>query len=412
MDMKTEDFAHPENVYPGLIHSRDRTNPEFAKYYDLDDVERLFDENGGLVDHELCWRCGLTAYNQVFTSYAPRLKILHTRANMGMWALGSNWLLKDYPNDGCSPGNDYMTQKFLRSQLGSGLDIPILRDIQLIHRPEEKTYLYVMSRAEGQPLSRVWGDLSDDAKTKMREQLFEFMCQVRRFTAEGAQTVDGGKIDDLILGNCEVYRPFCKKVGFTNDEWFSNIEEELRVGLAEIHKTRDPAIIDREFQALKDNFPKSEPYVLTHGDICPENIIVKDDRITAIIDWEYSGYLPWWAERWLSIHLGTQCGPLMEPLFDRFEPFQDYDTFYDEVVAKIEPVRKAYKACQREHKDNYEKWMRPAFSKTEPWAGGFQIGAMGGTSERVHKILPAGTPLPELLSPQEIEALLAAQSNQ
>ncbi|EHL03378.1 hypothetical protein M7I_0599 [Glarea lozoyensis 74030] len=301
MDMKTEDFAHPENVYPGLIHSRDRTNPEFAKYYDLDDVERLFDENGGLVDHELCWRCGLTAYNQVFTSYAPRLKILHTRANMGMWALGSNWLLKDYPNDGCSPGNDYMTQKFLRSQLGSGLDIPILRDIQLIHRPEEKTYLYVMSRAEGQPLSRVWGDLSDDAKTKMREQLFEFMCQVRRFTAEGAQTVDGGKIDDLILGNCEVYRPFCKK---------------------------------------------------------------------------------------------------------------DYDTFYDEVVAKIEPVRKAYKACQREHKDNYEKWMRPAFSKTEPWAGGFQIGAMGGTSERVHKILPAGTPLPELLSPQEIEALLAAQSNQ
>ncbi|EHK99992.1 hypothetical protein M7I_4075 [Glarea lozoyensis 74030] len=192
--MKTEDFAHPEKVYPGLIYAKNRYPPEWAieSRKNLDDVKGyLLNAYDQVVHHELCWFCGLTAYEQAFTSYAPRLKILHTNSN----------------------------------------------------------------------------------------------------TAPAPYNVEGGKLHDWILGNCNVPRPKCKMIGSSTDEWFGNIEEELREGLAFVHMTRDSAIIDREFQALKDNFPKPEPYVLTHGDLDTSNIIVKDGKITALIDWEHAGLL-------------------------------------------------------------------------------------------------------------------------
>ena len=33
----------------------------------------------------------------------------------------------------------------------------------------------------------------------------------------------------------------------------------------------------------------------SHADLSPENVIVKDGRIAAIIDWEFAG---WWPEYW------------------------------------------------------------------------------------------------------------------
>ncbi|EPE34618.1 Protein kinase-like (PK-like) [Glarea lozoyensis ATCC 20868] len=394
--MKTEDFAHPEKVYPGLIYAKNRYPPEWAieSRKNLDDVKGyLLNAYDQVVHHELCWFCGLTAYEQAFTSYAPRLKILHTNSNTGLWALGSKWLIKDAPNDGYSAGNDYMTQKFLRDQLGPGSDIPLLRHIQLIHEPEEKTYLYLMSRAEGAPLHKLWPTLSQKMQSSVTEQLLQFIQKIRTFTAPAPYNVEGGKLHDWILGNCNVPRPKCKMIGSSTDEWFGNIEEELREGLAFVHMTRDSAIIDREFQALKDNFPKPEPYVLTHGDLDTSNIIVKDGKITALIDWEHAGYFPWWAERYFVIYAG-RFSPYREavmPIFDRLEPTMSADKFEELVVNPIKKVQDAWSACQIKHPTNNDAWLRPAFSKCQPWAGGFMVGFSGGYPEREkHVIEPRG----------------------
>jgi aminoglycoside phosphotransferase (APT) family kinase protein len=86
-------------------------------------------------------------------------------------------------------------------------------------------------------------------------------------------------------------------MGRNTEEWPGSSEKELRLGLSRIHKTKDQAVIEEKFQELKKKFPKSEPYVLTHGDLNSSNIIVKDNKIEAIIDWEVSAYLPCWAER-------------------------------------------------------------------------------------------------------------------
>jgi hypothetical protein len=143
MDFGPENFTHPEKFYPGLIWAPNSNTPEWASKNRLD-IDPISANDS---HRELCWSCSWTTHNQTGSSYASRIRILQTRANSGMWALGSKLILKDFPNDGCSPGNDYMTQKFLRNQ--PGLTIPLLREIRLLSQPTDKTYLLLMSRAEG-----------------------------------------------------------------------------------------------------------------------------------------------------------------------------------------------------------------------------------------------------------------------
>jgi hypothetical protein len=384
--MKSENFAHPDKFFPGrlIYHKYGDPLPEEVKKdrCDLDKGSRK-EKN-----QELCWSCGWKGYMQFTSSYASRLKILSTQANTGTWALGSNWILKDMPNDGTTPGNDYMTQKFLRSQLGSCSDVPLCREMQLINLPTEKTYLLLMNRVEGQTLAKVWFKLSEEEQEGIRDQVYRFLVQIRKFTANTPQNTEGGKLDDMIIGKCRTVRPKCKKIGSTTEEWFNNIAEELRVGLGRIHKTSDATVIERELQKLKDDFPKPEPYVLTHGDLTFGNLMVKDAKVTAIIDFELSGYYPWWAEWYMSRAFGADSCNAWWPIWPRIEPCMDSKTFHTEVGSKIDAVRAAWDACERhiKHPGYYDKLLRPPFSKDQVWAGAFRVGQMGGVSEREHII--------------------------
>ena len=70
------------------------------------------------------------------------------------------------------------------------------------------------------------------------------------------------------------------------------ILKDLKIGISIRYKTKDQEFVEKKYQEMKSNFPKSEPYVLTHGDLNLSNIIVKDNKIEAIIDWENAAYLP------------------------------------------------------------------------------------------------------------------------
>ncbi|KAF7888458.1 uncharacterized protein EAF02_002999 [Botrytis sinoallii] len=63
-------------------------------------------------------------------------------------------------------------------------------------------------------------------------------------------------------------------------------------------RIRDRSSIPREMiTKFKESYPIKEgaKYVLSHGDLNPRNILVKDGNVTAIIDWEHGGYRPeWW----------------------------------------------------------------------------------------------------------------------
>ncbi|EPE35657.1 Protein kinase-like (PK-like) [Glarea lozoyensis ATCC 20868] len=388
MDFPPENVEHPELCYKGLVYVPEGEEPpegfeESRRGLDIENYDYENDEN-----HELCWFCGWTSYNQRTSNYGPRIRFLQDRANTGMWALGSQLLLKDIPNDGHSPGSDFVTQQFLRNQ--PGLSIPLLKRMELLNEPGDKTYLLLMSRSKGIPLEAMWHTLSDEKKNDLREQMFIYLRELRQFTSPIAQTVDGRLIDDCIIGACGRSRPNCKQIGNTTEEWLESVKEELLVGLSKVHETTDAIVIEKEFQKLKDNFPDSEPYILTHGDLTLGNIMVdpEHNKITEIIDWEYAGYYPWWAEVWLNGNLAQDGSiELLEPLWERLSPDMETQRYRDLVSCKLAPVLRAWERCRLQHPGSWTFWYRPAFSKCEPYAGKFHMASMGRGEKKPHVIL-------------------------
>ncbi|PVH72855.1 hypothetical protein DL98DRAFT_432406 [Cadophora sp. DSE1049] len=335
-------------------------------------------------EKQLCWNCGWKVKNEIFASYGSRIRIVHTSLNVGIWQIGSKWMIRDQPNDQ-SMGNDFMTQNFLREQ--SGHSIPILKEMRLLSEPTDKVCLTLMSRAQGVGLDTVWADLSVEQKASYRHQMRDILKQMRSFTSPVCAKVNGDLMNDGTIGYCHRRSPpSCYKMGRTNDEWLENISRELRQGLSEKHDTKDPVLIEEKFQELKKNFPRSEPYVLTHCDLNFTNIIVKDDKIEAIIDWEYAGYMPWWVERYFTEVGGTdQSDELFGPLWE--EIGGDHQTFIDHIFQPVRQVVSTWKGGSWNpnvtHPNKGNKWLRPGFCKCQPYAGSFEYTLIGKELEHV-----------------------------
>ena len=377
-----EDYAHPEKVYKDLVgYEGDRMPDEIREKR----KGLRFASGNWDTSEELCWSCGWTVYHQLLSDYGSRLRIFHTRHAVGIWEVGSRWMIRDEPND-ATLGNDFMTQEFLRNHKPS-LDIPLLKEMRLLSAPTDKVAITLMSRAPGVRLDTIWHTLTPEQRSGYVSQLGNAISVWRQFTSPVAQTVNGDVMGDIIIGFCRHRNPTCKKMGRTTDEWFSNVEEELRFGLSSIHKTKDPLVIEEKFQELKKNFPKSEPYVLTHGDLNFSNIIVKDGKIEAIIDWEHAGYMPWWAERWISLlHGNDAMDQMFDPLWANIAPEMDEDTFQNEIILKVAPAIRAWDRCRLkvDHPVPGKTWLRPGFCECKPYGGSFHRGELGNQEE--HKL--------------------------
>ena len=380
-----EDYTHPENIYKDLIYSpNNRISDEVQeKIKELKCMGTVY--NSVDLGEELCWSCGWSVYNEITSSYGSRIRIIQTRGNTGIWEVGSRQLIRDKPND-ASLRNDFISQEFLRNQ--PSLNIPLIKEMRKLSAPTDKVDLTLMSRAQEVGLDTIWGTLSLEQKSNYKDQLGNAIKLQRQFTSPVAKKVNNDPLEDCIIGNClRRTAPTCKKMGRTTDKWFKNLEEDLRFGLSLLYKTKDLLVIEDKYQELKKNFPKSEPYVLTHGDLNLTNIIVKDNKIEAIIDWEYSGYLPWWAERWLSLIGGNdQSDELFDPLQADFGLEINEDTFQIEVIDRVAPVIKAWEKCKFyvEHPNSQIRWLRPGFCKCKPFAGRFRWTEIGNQPE--HKL--------------------------
>lgn len=382
-----EDCSHPERVYKNLLFS---PNGEIS-YEDQKaraEIKTAFyhpDPDGPPLNRkevELCWSCGWSAADEVLSSYGSRVRIFHTRGSVGIWELGSRWLVRDQPNN-ATAGNDFITQEFLRNHQPK-LDIPLVKEMRMLSEPTDKVIITLMSRVDGVQLDTIWFSLSAEQKTSYSNQLRDAMKQWRQFTSTEPKKVDGSQMDDCIIGFCHRAPPACKKIGRTTEEWLADLDEELRYGLSNDMKTRDSVLIDERLQELKINFPKSEPYVLTHGDLNLTNIIVKDDKIQAIIDWEPSGYMPWWAERYLFKKWNTeQSWELLAPIWVDLDAERDDRTFHKEVVDHVEPIVSAWRRAVRavEHTQSRDTWHRPGFCECKPWAGEFKMELIGNQPE-------------------------------
>ncbi|EXJ81933.1 hypothetical protein A1O1_08000 [Capronia coronata CBS 617.96] len=360
------------NVVPDV--DADRSDPT-SIYKDLEFIDdpgsrgRFFYCYDQEYMKELCWACGWTTVNQEGTSYAPRLRVMHARGNMGIWAIGDRWVLRDETNDRWL-GNNYMTLKFLQEQ--PGLTIPIPQGVRSLSEPSDSISLTLESRVPGVSLLSIYRTLSPEEKTSYVRQMADALRQLRQFTAPRMQKVDGSQLDDFVIAECMTSRPGnCFQIPYQAADWLDHLGVDLRMGLSSMHDTVDPAEIEAKFQQLKDNFIECEPYVLSHGDLNLTNIIVKDGKIQGIIDWERAGYYPWWYERSIKYVHGESVD-FFQAVWPLVEPEVEQEKFEELLKQRFFPAQYAWGHLFHEHLGEGTTWLKPRWCECHPYTGQFK----------------------------------------
>ena len=135
-----------------------------------------------------------------------------------------------------------------------------------------------MDYIEGETLEAVWNGLPEEQKLDIAEQLKGILSQLRSLKGQYIGSINRGEANDG--------RRFDYKGGpFDTEAEFNQflVTDKLKGCL--------PIFYDIAFRSLRTD----HEIVFTHADFTPRNIIVKDGRVAALLDWEYSG---WYPEYW------------------------------------------------------------------------------------------------------------------
>ncbi|RAO69398.1 uncharacterized protein BHQ10_005410 [Talaromyces amestolkiae] len=157
----------------------------------------------------------------------------------------------------------------------------------------------VMEYAEGDVLRDVWEDMDDEHRENIITQLKGYMDELHQIKGDFIGSVDGSACEDPV---------FCVELGGFGPY---DTEDEFHEGLIRAMKlSQENSWADHIAKFIKA-LP-SHDIVLTHSDISPRNIIVRDGQVVAIIDWEMAGFYPsyWeyvkalyypdWESRWIA----------------------------------------------------------------------------------------------------------------
>lgn len=133
----------------------------------------------------------------------------------------------------------------------------------------------IMWRLRGTPLNVVWPSYSIEKRKQIANQLANYFTQLRSLESPFGSRIcsaNGGPIHDNRL------TPTCR--GPFADEAAMN------------RALRRETDLDIWPQSVVVSHSSSHPIVFTHGDLTPRNVMVEDGRVTALIDWETSGWFP------------------------------------------------------------------------------------------------------------------------
>ncbi|KAI2627245.1 kinase-like domain-containing protein [Xylaria nigripes] len=146
----------------------------------------------------------------------------------------------------------------------------------------------VMEKIAGDTVGHGWTGRTEESKRKLLAQLKSLLQQLRDVRPPqdiGVANVTGGPIYDGRLFGKSLWGPFSTQEDF---------HRELRNGIGLDNDLRAlPSDLVELLVFHRRHFP---PPVLTHGDLSSLNILVRDDRIVGIINWETAGWLPYYWE--------------------------------------------------------------------------------------------------------------------
>lgn len=174
----------------------------------------------------------------------------------------------------------------------------------------------VMERIQGQELAKLWHHLSDQIRASLLDQLRVILDELRALrppTDFAVGNCIGGSLQDFRQSRAPPpvrFGPFR-----TIQDFHSWLRDGLKQGQAE---NLEKADLDDMNEMIARQEGQCPPPVFTHGDLNPSNILVRDDKIVGIIDWEMSGWYPhYWEYTSLKI-ASDQVNPVWDENIDKF----------------------------------------------------------------------------------------------
>ncbi|KAF4615822.1 hypothetical protein D9613_012437 [Agrocybe pediades] len=168
----------------------------------------------------------------------------------------------------------------------------------------------VQDRVPGNVLQDVWSTLSAEDRQSLMEQLRGYVRQLRSLEPPHpgkVEAVDGSTIIDDRL--------------FLHEHGPFNSPEEFNTYIYHDYVRDHPESYPDLVEPLKKIAGRSWKTKFSHGDLGMHNIMWKDGRITAIIDWENSGWFP---EYWEYTRVRAACrGEFWEMYKDIVDQYPD-----------------------------------------------------------------------------------------
>lgn len=191
----------------------------------------------------------------------------------GIYKMDSETVLK---TGGATRMAEAAAMRFVREK--TSIPVPKVYDAYM-RQDRPNCGAILMEFIEGDTLHKIWGDLDDAQKHSILTQLKTYLDELRAIKGDFIGSVDGSYCEEQIFSNNRgAYGPF-------------KSEDEFREGcinaMYECHHDNWSETVAQFIRAL----PPGE-IVLTHNDFHPRNIMVRDGKVVAIIDWELSGFYP------------------------------------------------------------------------------------------------------------------------
>jgi aminoglycoside phosphotransferase (APT) family kinase protein len=151
-----------------------------------------------------------------------------------------------------------------------GLPVPAAHEFL----PEEQTIL--MDFVEGDTLESVWPTLSESEKESIARQLGQFISSMR-----------SGRQDEVYIGAINGPARDCRRFSDYTGGPFTD-ETSFNAFVCNLYKQCPKPIRDAFIASMRTD----HAIRFTHGDLSPRNIIVKDGKLQAVVDWEFAGWYP------------------------------------------------------------------------------------------------------------------------
>lgn len=200
--------------------------------------------------------------------------------------------------------------------IAENTNIPVPRVLSAFIRNGD-AYI-VMERIQGQELAKLWHHISDQTRMSLLNQLRQYVDELRALQPPAAFAVGsctGGSLQDFRQSRAPPpvrFGPFR-----TIQDFHSWLRDGLKQGEA---ANMEPADFDDVNEMIARQDGSWPPPVFTHGDLNPSNVLVRDDKIVGIIDWEMAGWYPHYWE-YTSLKMASD---LVNPVwYDSIDKFLD-----------------------------------------------------------------------------------------